>query len=58
MKFWSWYAHAWYFNPEWRMYDEIETGFDLRRWLFGISFGGKLYTVEIGPVFFSYRSGL
>ena len=59
MKLWAWYGHSWYFAPEWFPWlAEMEAGFDLRRWLFGVSFGGKLYTLEFGPLFITYRSGL
>lgn len=53
---WSWYAHSWYFFPAWM--HELEIGFDLRRWMLGIAFAGRLYWLQIGPFHIEYRTGL
>jgi hypothetical protein len=57
MKLYSWYAHSWYFFPGPWMH-ELEIGFDLRRWMLGFSFAGKLYWLQLGPIEISYRAGL
>ena len=58
MKLWSWYAHAWYFSPDVVWCDEIELSFDLRQWLVGVSFAGRYYWLQLGPIHLSYRAGL
>lgn len=59
MKLWSWYAHSWYFAPAWLPWmHQLEIGFDLRRWMLGVSFAGRLYWLQLGPINIEYRSGL
>lgn len=60
MKLYSWYAHSWYFLPdwEWAWLHELEIGFDLRQWFVGAWFIRNHFGLHLGPIHFSYRMGL
>ena len=37
---------------------QLEIGFDIRRWMLGVSFAGRLYVLKIGPIIIAYQAGL